>query len=52
MRILIVGASGYIGGAVSLALLRAGHTVEALVRKPAAAASSRRSWQTGATSAD
>lgn len=35
MRVLVIGASGFIGGAVSLALVRAGHTVEALVRNPA-----------------
>jgi nucleoside-diphosphate-sugar epimerase len=35
MRVLVIGASGFIGGAVSLALLRAGHAVEALVRRSA-----------------
>jgi nucleoside-diphosphate-sugar epimerase len=37
MRVLLIGASGFIGGAVSLALLRTGHAVEALVRDPARA---------------
>ena len=37
MRVLVIGASGYIGGAVSFALLRAGHDVEALSRNPAGA---------------
>jgi nucleoside-diphosphate-sugar epimerase len=38
MRVLVIGASGFIGGAVSLALLRAGHAVEALVRPATKAA--------------
>ena len=38
MRVLLIGASGFIGGAVSLALLRAGHAVEGLVRNAAGAA--------------
>jgi nucleoside-diphosphate-sugar epimerase len=38
MRILVIGASGFIGGAVSLALLRAGHAVDVLVRNAAGAA--------------
>jgi nucleoside-diphosphate-sugar epimerase len=37
MRVLVIGASGFIGGAVSLALLRAGHAVEALVRRTSGA---------------
>jgi nucleoside-diphosphate-sugar epimerase len=37
MRVLVIGASGYIGGAVSRALQRAGHAVEALVRSSAGA---------------
>src|SRR4051812_50203267 len=32
MRIFLTGATGYIGGAVLDALVRAGHTVTALVR--------------------
>ena len=32
MRILVVGASGFLGGAVALRLLREGHVVTALVR--------------------
>lgn len=35
MRVLVVGASGYIGGAVAKRLLREGLTVHALVREPA-----------------
>ena len=37
MRVLLIGASGFIGGAVSLALLRAGHAVEGLARSAAGA---------------
>lgn len=37
MRILVVGASGFLGGAVSRRLLREGHTVVALVRDAAKA---------------
>jgi nucleoside-diphosphate-sugar epimerase len=35
MRILLIGASGFIGGAVALRLVREGHAVHALVRDPA-----------------
>jgi nucleoside-diphosphate-sugar epimerase len=35
MRVLVVGASGFLGGAVALRLVREGHTVHALVRDPA-----------------
>jgi nucleoside-diphosphate-sugar epimerase len=35
MRVLVIGASGFIGGAVALRLLREGFTVCALVRDPA-----------------
>jgi nucleoside-diphosphate-sugar epimerase len=35
MRVLVIGASGFIGGAVSQVLLRAGHAVYALARNPA-----------------
>jgi nucleoside-diphosphate-sugar epimerase len=35
MRVLIIGASGFIGGAVALRLLREGHSVCGLVRDPA-----------------
>jgi nucleoside-diphosphate-sugar epimerase len=35
MRVLVIGASGFIGGAVSLRLVREGFTVCALVRDPA-----------------
>jgi nucleoside-diphosphate-sugar epimerase len=35
MRILLTGATGYVGSAVLDALVRAGHTVTALVRDPA-----------------
>ena len=34
MRVLVVGASGFIGGAVALRFIREGHTVYALVRDP------------------
>jgi len=37
MRILVVGASGYLGGAVALRLVRDGHAVVALVRDVAKA---------------
>lgn len=37
MRILVVGATGYLGGAVALRLLRQGHAVTALVRDTARA---------------
>jgi nucleoside-diphosphate-sugar epimerase len=37
MRILVTGASGYIGGAVAIAARRAGHTVTGLIRDPAKA---------------
>ena len=32
MRVLVVGATGYLGGAVALRLARDGHAVVALVR--------------------
>ena len=35
MRILVIGASGFIGGAVAVRLVREGLTVDALVRDPA-----------------
>ena len=35
MRVLVIGASGFIGGAVAHRLFREGHTVCALVRDPA-----------------
>jgi nucleoside-diphosphate-sugar epimerase len=35
MRVLIIGASGFIGGAIALRLIRGGLTVHALVRDPA-----------------
>jgi nucleoside-diphosphate-sugar epimerase len=35
MRVLIIGASGFIGGAVALKLVREGHAACALVRDPA-----------------
>src|ERR1051326_2251182 len=34
MRIFLTGANGFIGGAVSIALIAAGHTVRGLVRSP------------------
>src|ERR1051325_11190231 len=34
MRIFLTGANGFIGGAVSTALIAAGHTVRGLVRSP------------------
>src|SRR5262249_61325844 len=37
MRILLTGATGYIGSVVCDALVRAGHEVTALVRNPAKA---------------
>jgi uncharacterized protein YbjT (DUF2867 family) len=37
MRVLIIGASGFIGGAVALRLVRKGFTVSAVVRDPAKA---------------
>ena len=37
MRIFVTGATGYIGGAVSVALRRAGHDVRGLVREGLAA---------------
>ena len=37
MRILVAGATGYLGGAVALRLLRDGHAVVALVRDVAKA---------------
>lgn len=37
MRILVIGATGYLGGAVALRLARDGHTVVALVRDTAKA---------------
>jgi nucleoside-diphosphate-sugar epimerase len=37
MRVLVVGATGYLGGAVALRLLREGHAVTALVRDAAKA---------------
>ncbi len=42
MRIFVTGASGYIGGAVAVALRRAGHEVHGLVRSPEKAARLRR----------
>ena len=38
MRVLVVGATGYLGGAVALRLMREGHTVTALVRDVSKAA--------------
>jgi nucleoside-diphosphate-sugar epimerase len=35
MRVLVLGVSGFIGGAVALRLIREGHIVHALVRDPA-----------------
>ena len=35
MRVLVIGASGFIGGAVALRLIRGGFTVCALLRDPA-----------------
>lgn len=37
MRVLVIGASGFLGGAVALRLLRDGHTVVALARDPSKA---------------
>ena len=42
MRIFVTGATGYIGGAVSVALRRAGHDVRGLARTPEKAARLRR----------
>jgi nucleoside-diphosphate-sugar epimerase len=42
MRIFVTGASGYIGGAVAVALRRAGHEVRGLVRTPEKATRLRR----------
>ena len=42
MKIFVTGATGYIGGAVAVALRRAGHDVRGLVRSPEKAARLRR----------
>jgi nucleoside-diphosphate-sugar epimerase len=42
MRIFVTGATGYIGGAVAVALRRAGHDVRGLVRTPEKATRLRR----------
>jgi nucleoside-diphosphate-sugar epimerase len=42
MRIFVTGATGYIGGAVAVALRRAGHDVRGLVRSPEKAVRLRR----------
>jgi nucleoside-diphosphate-sugar epimerase len=42
MRIFVTGATGFIGGAVAVALRRAGHDVRGLVRSPEKAARLRR----------
>ncbi|MBU6422026.1 MAG: NAD-dependent epimerase/dehydratase family protein [Gammaproteobacteria bacterium] len=44
MKILVVGASGYLGYAAASALARAGHEVHGLVRRPEAASLLRTAW--------